>query len=129
MPSPSRFSESGLDARRVKKKGINYFGYKTSVCIDVVHGFIHRYAVTLANIHESQMLPRLLDPENEDDCVWADSAYVGECFENLLNLGGFESSIHEKGSRNYPLSDAAKEHNRVKSAIRARKNRSMVGPQ
>ena len=65
------------------------------------------------------MLPRLLDPENEHDFVWADSAYSGECFEDLLNLAGFESLIHEKGARNHPLSDAAKELNRVKSSIRA----------
>jgi len=46
------------------------------------------------------------------------SAYSGECFEDLLSLGGFESLIHEKGARNHPLSDAAKELNRVKSSIR-----------
>ncbi|MFM7238173.1 MAG: transposase, partial [Cyanobium sp.] len=71
---------------------------------DVDHGFIRRYAVTPANIHDSQMLPRLLDPENEHGYVWADSAYSGECFKDLLNLGGFESLIHEKGARNHPLS-------------------------
>ena len=65
------------------------------------------------------MLPRLLDPENEHDYVWADSAYSGECFEDLLSLGGFESLIHEKGARNHPLSEAAKELNRIQSAIRA----------
>jgi transposase, IS5 family len=42
-----------------------------------------------------------------------------ECFEDLWNLGAFESCIHEKGSRNHPLSGAAKERNRIKSAIRA----------
>jgi hypothetical protein len=35
-----------------------------------------------------------------------------------LSLGGFESLIHEKGARNKPLSEAAKELNRIKSAIR-----------
>jgi hypothetical protein len=50
---------------------------------------------------DSQMLPRLLDLENEHDYAWADSAYSGECFEDLLNLGGFESLIHEKGARNH----------------------------
>lgn len=70
-------------------------------------------------MHDSQMLARLLDPENEQDYVWADSTYSGECFEDLLSLGGFESRIHEKGSRNHPLSDDAKEQNRIKSAIRA----------
>jgi len=56
--------------------------------------------VTPAHIHDSQMLPKLLDPENEQDYVWADSAYSGECFEHLLSLGGFEILIHQKASRN-----------------------------
>mgnify|MGYP003335027914 FL=1 len=114
-----RLRQKDLDARWVKKNGINHYGYKNSICIDVDHGFIRRYAVTPANVHDSQMLPRVLDPENEHDCVWADSAYSGECFEDLLNLGGFESLIHEKGARNHPLSGDAKELNRIKSAIRA----------
>ena len=67
----------------------------------------------------SQMLPMLLDPEDTDDYVWADSAYAGKCFEDLLTLGGFETCIHEKSSRNHPLRRAAKQRNRVKSAIRA----------
>jgi IS5 family transposase len=117
--NPDRLRQKDLDARWVKKNDINYYGYKNSVCIDVDHGFIRRYAVTPANIHDSQMLPRLLDPENEHDFVWADSAYSGECFADLLSLGGFESLIHEKGARNHPLSDEAKKMNRVKSAIRA----------
>lgn len=117
--NPDRLRQKDLDARWVKKNDINYYGYKNSICIDVDHGFIRRYAVTPANIHDSQMLPRLLDPENEHDFVWADSAYSGECFADLLSLGGFESMIHEKGARNHPLSDEAKKMNRVKSAIRA----------
>jgi len=46
-------------------------------------------------------------------------AYAGECFEDLLSHGGFKSRIHEKGSRNRPLSEAAKERNSVRSSIRA----------
>jgi len=65
------------------------------------------------------MLPKLLDPEDQHDHVWVDSAYSGECFEDLLSLGDFESYIHERGARNHPLSDAAKDRNRMKSAIRA----------
>ena len=117
--NPERLRQKDLDARWVQKNGINHYGYKNSICIDVEHGFIRRYAVTPANVHDSQMLPRLLDPENEHDYVWADSAYSGECFADLLSLGGFESLIHEKGARNRPLSKAAKELNRIKSAIRA----------
>ena len=110
--------QKDLNARWTKKNGISYYGYKNSICIDVDHGLIRRYAVTSASIHDSQKVPLLLDPENEHDYAWADSAYSGECFENLLSLGGFESLIHEKGTRNHPLSDAAKELNRIKSSIR-----------
>jgi IS5 family transposase len=58
----------------------------------------------------------LLDPENEHDYVWADSAYSGECFEELLSLAKFESLIQEKGARNHQFSDEAKKLNRIKSA-------------
>ena len=61
----------------------------------------------------------LLDPENNNDYTWADSAYAGVRFEGLRDLGSFESCIHEKGSRYQPLSDAAKERSHIKSAIRA----------
>ena len=89
-----------------------------SICSDIDHCFVHRYAVNPANAHDSQMFPRRLVPENEQDYAWADSAFSGECFEDLLSLGGFESLIYEKGARNQPLSNAAKELNRVKSSIR-----------
>ena len=64
------------------------------------------------------MPQRLLDSENQHDFDWADSAYSGKCFEELLSLGGFESLIHEKRARNHPIRDADKELNRIKSAIR-----------
>jgi len=118
--NPNRLHQKDLDARWVQKNGTNYYGYKNSICVDVDHGFIRRYAITPANLHDSQMLPYLLDPENEHDHVWADSAYSGSAFQNLLNLAGFESLIHEKGARNHPLSDAANKLNRIKSTIRAR---------
>ena len=54
--------------------------------------------MTPANIHDSQMLTILLDPENRDDFVRADSTDSKECFEDLLRLGGFESCIHKKGA-------------------------------
>lgn len=117
--NPNRLQQKDLDARWVKKNGINHYGYKNSICIDVEHGFIRRYAFTPANLHDSQMLPRLLDPENRDDYVWGDSAYAGACFKALLEAAGFKHCIHEKGSRNHPLSDEAQERNRVKSSIRA----------
>ena len=65
------------------------------------------------------MLPMLIDPEITDEYACKDSAYSGECYENLIYLGGFESSINEKSSLIHLLSNAAKERNCVKSAISA----------
>ena len=89
-----------------KKNDINHYGFKNSICIDAEHGFIRRFLVTPANI--------------KDDYVWADSAYSGERFKDLLSLAGFENRIHEKGSRNHPLSAAAIERDSIKSQTRAR---------
>jgi transposase, IS5 family len=72
-----------LDARWVKKNGISHYGYKNSIFIDVDRGFIRRYVIAPSNVHDSQILPSLLDPENEHDFVWTDSAYSGESFEQL----------------------------------------------
>ena len=44
------------------------------------------------------MLAMLIDPENTDDSVRADSANAGKCIEELLNPGGFESCINEKAA-------------------------------
>lgn len=71
--NPNRLQQRDLDARWLKKNGINHYGYKNSICIDAEHGFIRRFILTPANIDDSQMLPMLLDPENHDDYVWADS--------------------------------------------------------
>jgi IS5 family transposase len=95
--------QMALDARWDKKNGDSPFCYKNSICADVLHGFICRYAGTPTNIHDIQMLSSLLDPKNEHYGVWADFAYSGQCFQNLLGHAGFESLIHENGTLNHPL--------------------------
>lgn len=43
--NPDRLQQKDLDARWVKKNGINHYGYKNSICIDADHGFIRRMAL------------------------------------------------------------------------------------
>ena len=76
--------------------------------------------VVPASVHNSQLLPALLDLDNQADVVWADSAFASKKFDELLDLAGFENNIHEKGSRNYPLAEAAKERNNIRSTIRVK---------
>ena len=85
--NPNLLQQRDLDVRWAQKNGVNHCGYKNNTGIGAEHGVIRSCAVTPANIHDSQMLPMLLDSENTDDYVWADYAYAGECFEDLLNLG------------------------------------------
>ena len=51
---------------------------------------------------------------------WADSADSRAHLQDLLELAGFDKLINAKGSRDHPLSEEAKAHNRIKSSIRAR---------
>jgi len=117
--NPNRLQQRDLDVRWVKKNGINHYGYMNSICTDAEHDFIRRFVVTAANIYDGQVLPMLLDPGIQDNYIWADFPYSGPCVVDLLSLGGFECRIHEKGSRNHPLCEAAKEQNSVRSPIRA----------
>jgi IS5 family transposase len=125
--SPERLRQKDLDARWTQKNGTNHYGYKNGICVDVQHGIIRRYDVVPANVHDSQLIPSLLDPENTDDIVWGDSAFAGMKFAELLELGGFESNIHEKGSRHHPLCEEAKERNKVRSKIRAKVEHAFGG--
>ncbi|WP_254980586.1 transposase [Cyanobium sp. ATX 6A2] len=120
LDKPERLWQRDLDAHWVTIIGISHYGYKNGICIDAEHGFMRRYAITPPNIHDSQMIPQGLNPENRDDFVWADSGYAGARFEDLLEVAGFESRIHEKVSRCHPLSKEAKERNKVRLTVLAR---------
>lgn len=72
-----------------------------------------------ASAHDSQMLGNVLDGKNQEDGLWADSAYQAEEKEKVLKLMGFESHIHKRGYRNKLLNEAQKEKNRAGSRIRA----------
>ena len=62
------------------------------------------------------MISQVLDHENREDFVWADSGYAGERYEDLLEVAGFGSRIHEKGTRCHPLREEAKERTRCDRA-------------
>lgn len=84
------------------------------------YGFIRGYAVSDASSHDSQMLGAVLDDDNADPDVWADSAYRSEAIEEVLEGMGFDSHIHERNYRNRPLTDRQKDDNRERSKIRAK---------
>lgn len=116
LEQPNRLQKRDTDARWVKKNGANHYGYMNSISVDAEHGFIRKYTLTPANVHDRQMLPALLDSTNGSDVIWGDSAYSGFLFEAFLGAAGFYSEIHEKGVRGRPLSEDAKARkNRIRS--------------
>lgn len=117
---PHRLAQKDTDARWTQKNGSSHFGYKDHISIDTKYGFIRRYAVTDAAVHDSKMLGAVLDDDNSGDEIWADSAYRSAAIEAVLELLQFDSRIHERGYRNHPLSEKQKDANREKSKTRAK---------
>lgn len=118
--NPHRLSQRDMDAHWTKKNDVSHFGYKDHINVDVEYGFVRRYSVTDAAVHDSQVLPNILDETNEGDEVWGDSAYRSALIEWFLALLNWCSQIHERGYRNHPLTEQQQENNRQKSKTRAK---------
>ena len=118
--NPHKLSQKDTDARWVKKNNKSYFGYKAHVNIDAEYGFIRTQSVTDASVHDSQEFCTILDGDNNSDEIWADSAYRSAIREAGLDELDYISQIHEKGTRNHPLTDEQKASNREKSKTRAK---------
>jgi transposase, IS5 family len=118
--TPNKLRQKDLDARWVKKGGVNYYGYKNHVKTDQVSKLVTGYTVTPASTHDSQAMEGLLDESDKDQPLNADSAYAGAPLEKVYQQIGVVARINEKGTRGHPLTDIQKAANREKSRIRAR---------
>ena len=117
---PSKNRQKDKDARWTKKHGKSFYGYKNHVNADAKHKLIRQYDVTDASVHDSQKFDGLLNKTNTSADVYADSAYRSAETEAKLRVRGLRSQIHQRASRNHPLSKAQENANRKKSKIRAR---------
>jgi IS5 family transposase len=79
-----------------------------------------QYKVTDASVHDSQELDNVLDPNNDSQDVWADSAYRSEEQEARLKEKGCASHIHERAYRNKPLTPEQEAANTARSRVRVR---------
>ena len=71
MKAQSTWSK-GTGMRVKLKNDINNYVYTYSICIDADYGFIRHFVITPAN--------------NHDGYVWANPAYSGRRFKDLLSL-------------------------------------------
>jgi len=117
---PHKLSHKDVDARWMVKNREKHFGYKNHVKVDVKSKIIRNYTVTGANVHDSQVMDKLLTKDDEKKVIYADSAYVGPTVKDELDKHQMCNRIHEKGKRGIPLTEKQKEKNKRKSRVRAR---------
>lgn len=116
--NPNKLRQKDVDAHWTIKNREKHYGYKNHVKIGKESKIIKSYAVSSANVHDSNCFEELID--KTDDCVWADSAYSGKKINQYLTENGIMSMINEKGYRYKKLNREQKELNRIKSKIRVR---------
>jgi len=118
--SENKKRQKDTQARWIKKNGINQFGYKNHIDIDVKHKLIRDYDVTPASVHDSHVFEKLLDPHNSSKDIWADSAYGStEKREGLIEKG-FRGHIQKKGCRYKKLSLRGRDANYKRAKVRSR---------
>lgn len=112
--------QKDTDARWVNKNGVNHFGYKNHIDIDVEHKLIRNFEVTDAATHDSNIFEELLDENNSSKDVWADSAYGSANKREALEASGFRGHIQRKGCRYKKLTQRQIEANHKRSKTRSR---------
>jgi len=120
IDDPNKKSHKDIDARWTKKNGENYYGYKNHIKIDGKSKFIDTYMVSDASVHDSKVLDMLLTEEDENQPLYADSAYTGPNQEEVISDFKMSNQVCEKGHRNNPLTNEQQVNNRIKSKTRAR---------
>lgn len=118
--NPNKLRQKDVDARWTKKNNINYYGYKDHIKGDSKSKLITKYKVTDASVHDSQVTEELIEPSDKGQPLWADSAYSGEPIANMLNKKKMKNQIHEKGTKNNPLTQKQIKNNTEKSIVRVR---------
>ena len=117
---PNKKKHKDIDARWTKKNGETFYGYKNHAKVDTKSKFINTYTVTDASVHDSQALDDLLTEKDEEQDLYADSAYTGEEQDKTIAKYKMKNKVHEKGYRNKPLTEQQKANNTKKSKVRAR---------
>lgn len=114
----NRDKQRDPEMHQTKKGNQWYFGMKLHIGADSKTRLIHSLETTPANVHDSQVMERLL--HGDETRVWGDSAYGGQRERMLSKAPCAQDFTNRKGTRHKPLSDAERARNRTKSKVRAR---------
>ena len=117
--NPHRKNQKDVEARWTVKRGKTYYGYKDHIGVDTKHKLIRKYSVTPASTADIKCFEELLDKNNSDNKVWADSAYYSKDSEEMLRENGYDSRLIKR-DKHYPAwSDRSRENSR-RAKIRKR---------
>ncbi|MEO6546099.1 MAG: IS5 family transposase [Nitrospiraceae bacterium] len=114
----NRTKERDPEMHQTKKGNQGYFGMKAHIGVDSRTKLIHSVAATAANVHDSQMLPKLL--HGQETRVWGDAAYSGQRAVIQQHAPEAQSFIQTKAHRHRPLSEAERARNHTTSKVRAK---------
>ena len=114
----NRTKERDPEMHQTKKGNQWYFGMKAHIGVDSQTKLIHSVAATAANVHDSQVLPKLL--HGQETRVWGDAVYSGQRDVIRQHAPQAKSFIQAKAPRHRPLSEEARARNRTKSKVRAK---------
>ena len=115
------FREELTKAGLVEKIFNQFKEYLASKELIFNEGKIIDASFTTAEVHDSQILDKILDKEEDGgQPLYADSAYVGEKQEEIITAKKMSNEVCQKGFRNKPLSADEKKKNRMKSKVRSR---------
>ena len=108
------------EMHQTKKGNDWHFGMKVHIGVDSKSGLIHSASVTAANVHDSHEVPNLL--HGQETRFYGDSAYRGKDQRDRLKVLAPKAKdfTNRRAYRNAPLTDADKETNRRKSAVRSK---------
>ncbi len=114
----NRMKERDPEMHQTKKGNQWYVGMKAHIGVDSQTKLIHSVAATAANVHDSQVLPKLL--HGQATRVGGDAAYSGQ--RNVIQrpAPNAKSFIQTKAHRHRPLSEEERARNRTKSNVRAK---------
>ncbi len=120
-PSTKNQEQSRDPEMHQSKKGNQwYFGMKLHIGADTHSGLVHSASVTAGNVHDSHELPNLL--HGQETRLYGDSAYRGKKQRARLKQIASKAKdfTNKPAYKNRPLSDADKQTNRRKSAVRSK---------
>ena len=118
--NPNKIAQKDMDARWVKKNNVSHYGYKNHIKVDAKSKLVLNYATTNASVHDSQVLDDLLENEDKEKELYADSAYKSDETDKKLKVKKIHNKVHERAYRNKPLTKRQIKKNSKKSSTRVR---------